>query len=43
MKSLPHYRDATMGVFNSLKEGGIVFGLPVTMIVDRGQMRARPK
>lgn len=35
VKSLPRYRDATMGVFNALKKKGLAFGLPVTMIVDR--------
>lgn len=34
VKSLPRYRDATMGVFNALKKKGLAFGLPVTMIVD---------
>jgi thiol-disulfide isomerase/thioredoxin len=34
VKSLPRYRDASMGVFNALKKKGLAFGLPVTMIVD---------
>lgn len=28
------YRDATMGVFNTLKKEGLAFGLPVTLMVD---------
>ncbi|WP_337269290.1 thiol:disulfide interchange protein TlpA [Oryzifoliimicrobium ureilyticus] len=31
---LPLYRDATMGVFNTLKKEGLAFGLPVTLLVD---------
>ncbi|MGL3607347.1 thiol:disulfide interchange protein TlpA [Rhizobium sp. G187] len=28
------YRDASMGVFNTLKRQGLAFGLPVTLLVD---------
>lgn len=28
------YRDASMGVFNTLKKEGLAFGLPVTLLVD---------
>ncbi|MCO4317768.1 TlpA family protein disulfide reductase [Phyllobacterium sp. 21LDTY02-6] len=35
VKSLPLYRDATMGVFNDLKRKNLAFGLPVTMLVDK--------
>ncbi len=28
------YRDASMGVFNTLKKQGLAFGLPVTLLVD---------
>lgn len=33
VSNLGLYRDATMGVFNSLKKEGLAFGLPVTMMV----------
>lgn len=32
--SLAYYRDASMGVFNTLKKEGLAFGLPVTLLVD---------
>ncbi|MFB2550404.1 thiol:disulfide interchange protein TlpA [Ensifer soli] len=28
------YRDASMGVFNTLKKEGLAFGLPVTLLLD---------
>jgi thiol-disulfide isomerase/thioredoxin len=28
------YRDASMGVFNTLKKQGLAFGLPVTLLID---------
>ncbi len=28
------YRDASMGVFNSLKKEGLAFGLPATLLID---------
>ena len=34
VKSLAHYRDASMGVFNDLKKRGLALGLPVTLLVD---------
>ena len=34
LKSLPFYRDETMGVFNDLKARGIALGLPITLLVD---------
>lgn len=34
VKSLGHYRDASMGVFNDLKKRGLALGLPVTLLVD---------
>lgn len=34
IKSLAYYRDATMGVFNALKERALALGLPVTLLVD---------
>ena len=34
IKSLKHYRDGTLGVFNDLKSAGLVLGLPVTMLID---------
>jgi thiol-disulfide isomerase/thioredoxin len=34
VKSLAYYRDATMGVFNALKERALALGLPVTLLVD---------
>jgi thiol-disulfide isomerase/thioredoxin len=34
VKSLKHYRDGTLGVFNDLKAAGLVLGLPVTMLID---------
>jgi thiol-disulfide isomerase/thioredoxin len=36
LKSLPYYRDETMGVFNDLKRQGVALGLPVTLLVDAG-------
>jgi thiol-disulfide isomerase/thioredoxin len=35
VKNLAYYRDATMGVFNALKERALALGLPVTMLVDQ--------
>jgi thiol-disulfide isomerase/thioredoxin len=32
--ALDYYRDASMGVFNSLKKEGLAFGLPVTLLMD---------
>lgn len=34
VKSLAFYRDASMNVFNSLKEQSLALGLPVTLLVD---------
>jgi thiol-disulfide isomerase/thioredoxin len=34
LKSLPYFRDETMGVFNDLKRQGVALGLPVTLLVD---------
>lgn len=34
VKSLAHYRDASMDVFNDLKKRGLALGLPVTLLVD---------
>ena len=34
VKALAHYRDASMGVFNALKERSLALGLPVTLLVD---------
>jgi thiol-disulfide isomerase/thioredoxin len=34
VKTLGYYRDATMGVFNELKERSLALGLPVTLLVD---------
>ena len=34
VSDLGFYRDNTMGVFNTLKKGGLAFGLPVTLLVD---------
>ncbi|MFC6447372.1 thiol:disulfide interchange protein TlpA [Shinella zoogloeoides] len=31
---LAFYRDASMGVFNTLKKEGLAFGLPVTLLMD---------
>ncbi|MCJ8057071.1 TlpA family protein disulfide reductase [Shinella curvata] len=31
---LRYYRDASMGVFNTLKKEGLAFGLPVTLLMD---------
>lgn len=31
---LGYYRDASMGVFNTLKKEGLAFGLPVTLLMD---------
>nr|WP_294640782.1 TlpA disulfide reductase family protein [uncultured Aureimonas sp.] len=36
LKTLPYYRDETMGVFNDLKRQGVALGLPVTLLVDAG-------
>ncbi len=32
--TLGYYRDATMGLFNDVKQRGLALGLPVTMLVD---------
>lgn len=32
--ALAYYRDASMGVFNTLKKEGLAFGLPVTLLMD---------
>jgi len=34
VKTLGYYRDATMGLFNDVKQRGLALGLPVTMLVD---------
>ena len=34
VKSLAHFRDASMDVFNDLKKRGLALGLPVTLLVD---------
>ena len=34
VKTLAYYRDASMGVFNMLKERSLALGLPVTLLVD---------
>lgn len=34
VKTLGYYRDASMGVFNDVKQRGLALGLPVTMLVD---------
>jgi len=34
VKDLRYYRDASMGVFNTLKKEGLAFGLPVTLLMD---------
>jgi thiol-disulfide isomerase/thioredoxin len=34
VKTLGYFRDATMGVFNALKERALALGLPVTLLVD---------
>ncbi|MER9677962.1 TlpA family protein disulfide reductase [Mesorhizobium sp. M0184] len=34
VKSLGHYRDATMALFNDVKTRGLALGLPVTMLID---------
>lgn len=31
---LGYYRDASMGVFNTMKKQGLAFGLPATLLVD---------
>lgn len=35
VSNLGLYRDATIGVFNTLKKEGLAFGLPVTLMVGR--------
>lgn len=32
--ALGYYRDASMGVFNTLKKEGLAFGLPATLLLD---------
>jgi thiol-disulfide isomerase/thioredoxin len=34
VKTLGYYRDASMAVFNDVKQRGLALGLPVTMLVD---------
>ena len=34
VQNLAFYRDASMGVFNTLKKEGLAFGLPVTLLMD---------
>ncbi|MGN6536624.1 MAG: thiol:disulfide interchange protein TlpA [Mesorhizobium sp.] len=34
IKTLGYYRDASMAVFNDVKQRGLALGLPVTMLVD---------
>ncbi|ACP26442.1 putative Thiol:disulfide interchange protein TlpA [Sinorhizobium fredii NGR234] len=31
---LSYYRDASMGVFNTMKKEGLAFGLPATLLID---------
>ena len=33
LDALPFYQDGTMGVFNDLKSKGLVFGLPVSLLI----------
>ncbi len=35
VSNLGLYRDASMGVFNTLKKEGLAFGLPVTLMIDK--------
>ncbi|MDK1490442.1 TlpA disulfide reductase family protein [Sinorhizobium sp. 7-81] len=34
VRELRYYRDASMGVFNTLKKEGLAFGLPATVLLD---------
>ncbi|MDX0429120.1 redoxin family protein [Sinorhizobium medicae] len=34
VQALGYYRDASMGVFNTLKKEGLAFGLPATLLLD---------
>ncbi|MEL6436938.1 MAG: TlpA disulfide reductase family protein, partial [Pseudomonadota bacterium] len=34
LETLPFYHDPTIGVFTELKETGLAFGLPVTLLID---------
>lgn len=34
VETLGFYRDATMGLFNDLKQRGLALGLPVTLLID---------
>jgi thiol-disulfide isomerase/thioredoxin len=34
VKTLAFYADPTLGIFNALKERGLAFGLPTTLLVD---------
>ena len=33
--NLPLYADPTMDLFNTLKQKGLAFGMPTTLIVDK--------
>jgi hypothetical protein len=35
VSNLGLYRDASMGVFNTLKKEGLAFGLPVTLMIGK--------
>ncbi|MDP3525989.1 MAG: TlpA disulfide reductase family protein, partial [Hoeflea sp.] len=35
VSNLGLYRDASMGVFNTLKKEGVAFGLPVTLMIGK--------
>ena len=34
VRHLRYYRDASMGVFNTMKKEGLAFGLPATLLID---------
>jgi thiol-disulfide isomerase/thioredoxin len=34
VNDLRYYRDASMGVFNTMKKEGLAFGLPATLLID---------
>ncbi|WP_018235416.1 TlpA disulfide reductase family protein [Ensifer sp. BR816] len=34
VNDLRYYRDASMGVFNTIKKEGLAFGLPATLLID---------
>ena len=35
IKNLPFYHDGSMNIFNDLKKRSLVFGLPVTLLIDK--------